>query len=152
MLLLEFIVLGRPATLYSDSAPRRKWKRRVNEAALLAWSDKVPTSEPVMVTILYFSDNTIRGQGRLDADNYVKPILDAMIHSQSKPQFEKSDQHPGVYEDDSQVQDVVSRVRSIFGNYRVSLESSVLIDGLTSGREFVYVRVETAPDPEEIVL
>lgn len=101
---------------------------------------------------LYFSDNTIRGQGRLDADNYVKPILDAMIHSQGKVGFEKLDQHPGVYEDDSQVQDVVSRVRNIFGNYRVSLDSTALTDGLTSGREFVYIRVETAPDPEDLVL
>lgn len=119
---------------------------------MLIWTGKTPTSEPVMVTILYFSDNTIRGQGRLDADNYVKPILDAMIHSQDKPGFEKRDQHPGIYEDDSQVQDVISRVRNIFGNYRVSLASTILIDGLASRQEFVYIRVETAPDPEEIVL
>ena len=112
----------------------------------------MPTSESVMVTILYFSDNTIRGQGKLDADNYVKPILDAMIHSQNKPGVEKKDQQSGIYEDDSQVQDVVSRRRDIFGSYRVSLPSPILINGLVAGREFVYVRVESAPVPEDIVL
>ncbi len=152
MILVEFTVSGRPATLYSESVPRRKWMRRVNEKAMTVWGDRSPTSEQVMVTILYFSDNTIRGLGRLDADNYVKPILDAMIHSQNKPGVEKPHQHPGIYEDDSQVQDVISRIRSIFGNYRVSLESTVLVEGLVSGLEFVYVRVETAPDPEDIVL
>ena len=105
-----------------------------------------------MVTILYFSDNTLRGQGKLDADNHVKPILDAMIHSQNKAGVEKKDQHLGIYEDDSQVQDVVSRRRSIFGNYRVSLPSAVLIDGLVTGREFVYVRVDSAPSSEDIIL
>ena len=151
-MLLEFTVSGRPATLYSDSAPRRKWKRKVNEAAMLGWGGKMPTSEPVMVTIFYFSDNTIRGLGKLDADNYVKPILDAMIHSLGKPQFEKQDQHSGIYEDDSQVHDLISRVRSIFEDFRAAGTSPVLTAGLTAGQEFVYVRVETAPDPKDIIL
>lgn len=84
-----------------------------------------------MLTITYFYEGVA-----VDVDNIVKPIQDALIGL--------------IYLDDEQVTDVLSRKRDLNGNFRIGRVSSVVAEGLNRGREFLHVRVEDAPDQEEL--
>ena len=91
-----------------------------------------PTTGPLTITIGYFYEYS-----PLDVDNVVKPILDALIGL--------------VYEDDAQVSDSICRRRDLLGEFRIESLSPILADGLDTGREFLYVRVEDAPIGGELI-
>ena len=73
----------------------------------------------------------------MDNDNMVKPIQDAL--------------NGLVYSDDSQITDTRVRKTSIDGRFEVRAMSPVLAGGFVRGVEFIYVRVEAAPDPAELL-
>ncbi len=66
----------------------------------------------------------------VDTDNIIKPIQDALIGL--------------VYEDDSLVTDVEDHRRSLSDTFDVALCPSLLVRGIRSGSECVYVRINSA--------
>jgi len=85
-----------------------------------------------MVTITYFFDNAAP-----DVDNIPKPMLDALKDF--------------VYLDDEQVTDIFCRKRNLNNGLRIENPSSVLVEGLSRGNEFLHVLVEEAPDQHEVI-
>ncbi len=73
----------------------------------------------------------------LDTDNMLKPIQDALIGL--------------IYNDDRQITDITAGKRDINGSFRVRGLSSSLAEGFNSNNEFVHVKVEEAPNPQELI-
>ena len=69
----------------------------------------------------------------LDVDNIVKPIQDALSGL--------------VYLDDKQVTDVLSRKRSLNGDFVLGEVSPLLAEGFGRGAEFLHILVLRAPNP-----
>ena len=68
----------------------------------------------------------------LDNDNFVKPVQDALIGL--------------VYADDRQVTDTVVRRTDIRGAFYIGGQSEILLAAIRREAEFVYIRVDRAPD------
>lgn len=92
---------------------------------------ELPVSEPVMLTITYFYE-----ESGMDVDNIPKPIADALKGL--------------VYVDDAQINDVLCRRRDLSAGLRIVNPSPTLAAGLDIGAEFLYIRVDPAPDQEVI--
>ena len=134
MLPFEFVIPGIPVS-----------QQTRNRARLIAYKQEVrayatkrlpngsnPISIPVKITVVYYYENV-----PLDTDNFIKPVQDALIGV--------------VYTDDSQVWDIGLRKTNLTGSFRVKGMSAVLAEGFCSGKEFLYVRVEPAPDHGDLL-
>ena len=126
----ELVVPGRPV---SSQARRRDniraWRDRVRTLAKARHSG--PRADPpdlVALTLIYVYE-----EAALDVDNVAKPIQDALIGV--------------VLHDDSQVSDLIIRRRELGTSFDVDRLTPELAFALTSGIEFIYVRVEGAPAP-----
>lgn len=73
----------------------------------------------------------------MDNDNMVKPIQDAL--------------NGLVYVDDRLITDTQVRKTDLNGDFKVKGMSRVLADGFCSGNEFIYVKIENAPDHRELI-
>lgn len=105
----------------------------IKSRAAQAWpSGTGPTKEVVKITVVYYYDRI-----PLDADNFIKPVQDALVGV--------------VYLDDSQVSDVMIRKTNLSGSFRVRGMSSILAEGFCTGEEFLYIRIESAPDHVELL-
>ena len=101
----------------------RDWKLRVIAAARAAWpDDKPPMACDVEVHISEFSEFASR-----DRDNMAKPILDAIQRI--------------VYNNDSQIKSLHVEWCDIEGAYVVRRMSPIVAAALSTGYEFVWVRV-----------
>lgn len=92
--------------------------------ALKIWVE-TPYSGNVHLTLVYLYD-----ADPVDTDNIIKPIQDALIGL--------------IYEDDSLVTDVESHRRSLSDTFDVALCPLLLVRGIISGIECVYVRINSA--------
>jgi len=132
----EFVVAGPPVS--AQARDRRRlaaWKRTVKSAAVASWpKQQKPVTEPTRLTVCYYHD---RIAIRLDNDNLVKPIQDALIGV--------------VYMDDRLITDTTLRKTCVDGAFRVRGLSSVLAKGFESGREFLHVIVDLAPNHEDFL-
>ena len=72
----------------------------------------------------------------LDVDNIVKPIQDSLEGL--------------IYINDSQVVEVRSLKRNLSGSFNIQDVTPILANALTSGREFVFLRIDTAEDLGEL--
>ena len=136
MLPCEFKVEGPPVSHQTRRSERlRDWQARVRAAAQLRWlSGQPPVSGPLKITVVYYHDAiTVR----LDNDNMLKPIQDALIGL--------------VYVDDRQITDTEVRKTNIDGVFRVRWMSPVLAEGFIQGVEFLYIRIEEAPGHQELL-
>jgi Holliday junction resolvase RusA-like endonuclease len=135
MLLLEFIVIGKPKS--HQTRNRRKlqeWKQLVRQSALLTWSaDRQPVTDELKITVQYFHQ---RISSQIDGDNLLKPIQDALIGL--------------AYEDDRQIIDTATFMRNIDGAFRLLGMPRTLIDGFLNGEDFVYIRLELVTDKTRI--
>jgi crossover junction endodeoxyribonuclease RusA len=136
MLPFEFIVDGPPVSHQTRHAARlHAWQQTVRLAAAQRWPTMTP---PVRVrlrfTVTYYHDGV---SVRIDNDNLVKPIQDAL--------------NGLVYADDQQITDTVVRKTDLNGSFRVRGMSPILAEGFCRGTEFLYIRVEVAPDHEELI-
>lgn len=94
------------------------------------WNNRQnPTAESLQFNIAYFYDTVAVG----DVDNIIKPIQDALVGL--------------VYDDDSQITDVVCRKRPSNLPFVFHDISDVLMDGLTLYDELLYITVSDAPNP-----
>lgn len=139
MLPFEFIVDGPPIS-YQTRGPKRTerleaWKARIRQAAQRRWpSGASPIRDPVKLSVTYYHDGV---SVRMDNDNMLKPIQDALNQL--------------VYEDDRQVTDTYVRKTDINGSFRVRGMSPVLAEGFCRGHEFLYIKVEYAPEHAELL-
>ncbi|WP_293149032.1 MULTISPECIES: RusA family crossover junction endodeoxyribonuclease [unclassified Microcoleus] len=118
----EFLIPRRPVSL--QTRQRRKlqdWQTFVRAEASKTWVG-TPYSGNVHLTLVYLYDTD-----PVDTDNIIKPIQDALIGL--------------VYEDDSLVTDVESHRRSLSDTFKIALCPLLLLDGIRSGSECVYVRI-----------
>ena len=136
MLPFEFIVEGPP--LSHQTASRRRlaaWRNKVRAAAQVRWKQSaIPAAERLQIVIVYYHDGE---SVRMDNDNLMKPIQDAL--------------NGLVYEDDRQVTDARVRKTSLDGAFRVRGISATLAIGFSRGVEFLHIRVDSAPDHEELL-
>ncbi len=134
MLPFEFIVEGPPISQQTrDRVRLHTWQRTVGGRAQARLpAGQGPVTVNVRIRMFYYYEGD-----PLDTDNMIKPIQDALIGI--------------VYADDNQVTDVVAGKRSLNGSFKVKGMSPVLAEGFCSGREFIHVRVDEAPTPEELI-
>jgi crossover junction endodeoxyribonuclease RusA len=136
MLPLEFIVAGTPVTARSKNAVRLKeWRDKVRAAALAKWPPgEAPELGTLRIVVMYFHDAPAV---RKDNDNIVKPIQDAL--------------NKLVYADDRQISDTSLRKTDLNGNFKVRGQSAILFEGFALDTEFLYVRIEAAPNHAELL-
>jgi Holliday junction resolvase RusA-like endonuclease len=136
MLPFEFIVDGPPVSHQTRRAERlRAWQQTVRNAAAQRWPAAAPpVTSRLKFTVTYYHDGV---SVRIDNDNMVKPIQDAL--------------NGLVYEDDRQITDTQVRKTDLNGSFRVRGMSPVLAEGFCRGNEFLYIRIELAPDHEELI-
>lgn len=133
MLPFEFTIKGPPVSQQTRNRTRlRQWRQQVHQKA----QNQIPantaiTTEEVLVTITYYYEDTSP-----DVDNIVKPIQDALIGV--------------IFADDNQVVEARSRKKPINGSYRIRGASSTLLAAFADGDEFLHIKVENAPDPQEL--
>lgn len=82
----------------------------------------------LMLTIMYFCDREAR---EIDVDNIPEPILDSIKGL--------------VYQDDSQITDLVCRKRELNEHLRPANLSGVLREAIVQSQSLVYVLVEQSP-------
>jgi crossover junction endodeoxyribonuclease RusA len=135
MLPFEFIVVGTPISYRSaNRAKVRLWRNAVRAAAARRWSAPEPLHGPLRITLLYFHEKSAT---RLDNDNLLKPIQDALSGL--------------VYQDDGQITDSVVRKTRLDGRFDVRGISLILASGFSHNAAFVYTRVDDAPDHGELL-
>ena len=126
----EFVILGRPVSAQTRRRENlEEWKTRIEGAARSLWHDSELEKGPIAVTLIYFA-----GRTRFDLDNIPKPVLDSLKGL--------------VYEDDSQITDLICRKRILNGNWYIVSDSVVLNEALKERREFLYIVVELVPEQE----
>ena len=127
----EFFVLGRPVSQQTRRRELvREWRAQVRGEAERSWnSEDAPHGGALMVTLTYFYDEM-----PMDVDNIPKPVLDALVGL--------------VYDDDSQVTDILCRKRELRPDLSIPKRSPVLRLALGHWSEFLHVVIEEARDME----
>ncbi|MCU0490813.1 MAG: RusA family crossover junction endodeoxyribonuclease [Chloroflexaceae bacterium] len=135
MLPFEFIVAGPPVSHQTRHATRlRAWQQTVRSAAEQRWpAGTPPLTQHLKLMVTYYHDGVMV---RMDNDNMVKPIQDAL--------------NGLVYVDDRQITDTYVRKTDLNGSFRVRGMSPVLAEGFCRGNESLHVRIDAAPDHEEL--
>jgi hypothetical protein len=129
MLLVEFVFPGPPVSHQtSDKKNLKAWQMTVRAEAAKVW-----TGPPVTGKLKFLLINFHEGEKpSLDDDNMVKPIRDAL--------------NKLVYDDDRQIRYSETVHLSIDAPVRIRRASKILLDCFCKGNEFLYVRVEDAPN------
>ncbi len=136
MLPFEFIVFGVPVSHQSANRLRlADWRNIVRVAAMRCWpTPHLPLTARLKITVVYYHEGDMT---RLDNDNLIKPIQDAL--------------NGLVYVDDRQLTDTVVHKTSIDGRFFVRGISPIHAEGFIRGIEFVYIRLDEAPDHAELL-
>lgn len=95
-------------------------------AALARWPPTDPPLDiPIRIAVVYYHEGqTIR----LDSDNMLKPIQDAM--------------NGRIYVDDRLIVSATASKTPVDGAYRVRRMSQVVVDAFVRGDEFIHVRID----------
>jgi crossover junction endodeoxyribonuclease RusA len=127
---LEFTVAGPPVSHQTkDKANLNNWKATIRAEAAKSWGAKPPLLGKLKCTIINFHEGS---DASLDDDNMVKPMRDAL--------------NGLVYADDSQISYSETMHVSIDAPIKIRRASSVLLTAYAVGDEFLYVRIDDAPD------
>ena len=134
---MEFIVVGAPRSANANARSRRRWRERVSRAAREGLQgENGPTDQEVAVLIIYFHQS----ETTLDVDNITKSLLDGLMGV--------------VFRDDRQVSDLRVRKSRLSTGLVLTGASLYLLDAIEqmsqAGSDFVYVRVDPAPDHSRI--
>jgi crossover junction endodeoxyribonuclease RusA len=133
-MILEFIVSGPPVSHQSHNKKNlRAWRDKVRSAAAEAWGSRGPLDVGLRLalTVNYYH---LGANVRIDTDNLVKPIQDALIGL--------------VYHDDRLVTRTIVSKASIDGFYQIRGHSLVELSAFSQGDEFLYIVVDLAPTHE----
>jgi len=130
MIIVEFTVDGPPLSHQThDKVKLAAWRELVRAAAAKAMGNAGPSADALKITVAYYHDGPAV---LIDNDNMVKPIQDAL--------------NMLIYVDDRQITHADVRKGDINGSFRVRGVSLVLLAAFAVGKEFIYVKVETAPN------
>lgn len=138
MLLVEFTVEGPPVSQQAGNRPALlAWKARVRHAAFQRWpSGRFPVDTyGLRMIVAYFHDGPTF---RMDNDNMVKPIQDALQGL--------------VYVNDVQVTDTIVQKRDLSRNIVARGLPIVLGNAFHNDREFLYIGVDEPPFPAGLPL
>ena len=124
----ECVVPGPPVSAQTRRQDRRRaWQARVISAASRYWAPgRPPLTGALTITLVYYCEGT-----HPDIDNLPKPVLDALEGL--------------IFIDDNQFTDAVCRIRPLEAELGEQVLTPVLAEGFELGQEFVYVRIEDAP-------
>lgn len=138
MLPFEFVVIGKPISYQTKERKRlQAWREEVRKVAEACWENKAPIGDSIKVVITHYYDTPYGEESAVpDSDNIVKPIRDAL--------------NGVIYVDDYQITDFISRRRNLNGSFRIRGISRALAEGFCSGQEFLFIRIEAAPDPTDL--
>jgi crossover junction endodeoxyribonuclease RusA len=126
MTTFEFLIPRRPVSAQTKSrANLQAWKNYVAGEATKVWHGTMIETGDLELLLVYLCDLEPP-----DTDNIVKPIQDALVGL--------------VYSDDALISDVESHRRSLVGTFDLTLLPDLLVAGITTGQECVYVRVSTS--------
>ena len=125
-MLVDFLIPRRPVSLQTKNRTNlRNWKRYVRTQAGKNWTRAPFRNASFSLKLFYWC-----GSDPVDADNIIKPIQDALVGL--------------VYVDDVRVIDVECHRRSLYGAFDIAEFPPLLLQGLLSGDECVYVQVGLA--------
>jgi crossover junction endodeoxyribonuclease RusA len=127
---LEFLIPRRPLSLQAKRSSLRDWKAFVQAEAARVWKDPVIHAGDLQITLVYLCDISPP-----DTDNIVKPIQDALVGL--------------VFSDDGLIADVDSHRRSLNGTLDLTRLPPLVLAGVASGQECVYVNVSSSRALEE---
>lgn len=126
----EFTVTGVPVSHQSrNRAAVASWQQIVRDAAAALWGTAAPLTRRLRIALTYFHEGETT---RLDNDNLLKPIQDAL--------------NGLVYADDDQVVDTDIRRASIDQPIIARRASRLLLLGFHAGEPFVHVIIDEAAD------
>jgi crossover junction endodeoxyribonuclease RusA len=121
----DFLIPKRPVSLQTKNRSNlQAWKNYVQTEAAITWLGEAYSAQDIQLTLVYLYD-----RDPVDIDNIIKPIQDALVGL--------------IYEDDVLITDVDAHRRPLTGTFDLTRCPSLLIQGLVSGEECVYVRVCT---------
>jgi crossover junction endodeoxyribonuclease RusA len=127
----DFLIPKRPVSLQTrKTANLQAWKQYVRNEAAKIWTGQIFSGKDLQLTLIYLYNSD-----PVDTDNIIKPIQDALIGL--------------VYDDDLLITDVDAHRRSLSGIFDLTLCPSLLVQGITSGIECVYVRVAESKPLED---
>jgi crossover junction endodeoxyribonuclease RusA len=127
---LEFTVPGPPVSQQTrDKASLSAWKGTIRAEAAKIWGARPPLTGKLKCPIINFHEGP---DARLDDDNMVKPIRDAM--------------NGLVYEDDSQIRYSETIHIGIDAPVKARRASEVVLAAYNGGDVFLYIRIEDAPE------
>jgi crossover junction endodeoxyribonuclease RusA len=130
MPLLEFTVDGPPVSYQTrDRANLAAWKALIRAEAARCWGSNTILGTNLKCTIINFHEGAVAS---LDDDNMVKPIRDAM--------------NGLVYRDDRQITYSETIQICIDAPIKIRRASTVLLAAYAKGQEFLYIRIDHAPD------
>jgi Holliday junction resolvase RusA-like endonuclease len=132
MLPFEFTVPGPPVSHQSQNKTKlAAWRIMVRAAAAVRWGTTAPLDRTLQITVSYYHEGVAV---RIDNDNMVKPIQDAL--------------NGLVYSDDRLITDTIVRKTSIDGLFRIRGYPLVLLEALANGDEFLHIVIDEAPSHE----
>ena len=116
-MLLEFTVPGPPVSHQSHNKTKLSdWRAMVRSSAARVWGSRSPLESKLMIVVTYYHPGEAV---RIDTDNMVKPIQDALIGL--------------VYKDDRWITHTISQKTSIDGFFRIRGISQVLCEAFSRG-------------------
>jgi crossover junction endodeoxyribonuclease RusA len=137
MLPFEFTVEGPPVSYQTRVRLRlRAWEDKVAHAAkvwLPAGASPIASGR-LKITLVYYHE---RPSVNIDNDNLLKPVQDALKGI--------------VYRDDVLITDADVRKKNLDGFYRVRGMSPVLAAAFVADTEFLFVRIEEAPNRGDLL-
>jgi len=126
----EFLILKRPLSLQAKRSSLQAWKDFVRAEAARVWNAPVIQAGDLQLTLVYLCDLSPP-----DIDNIVKPIQDALVGL--------------VFTDDALIADVESHRRSLNGAFDLTRLPGLVLAGIASGKECVYVQVSSSRPLED---
>ena len=122
-LIIDFCVLGTPASFRSKPRSRQRWRDKIIAAIQPKWAiEKNPLNTDVNVQVMYLYEGH-----PLDLDNMIKPILDAMTGI--------------IYEDDVQVTKITTQRKKIGSAGEFDNPTTDFAQALSTLEDFVRVEV-----------
>src|SRR4051794_26590283 len=126
---LEFVVPGPPVSYQtSDKKNLKAWQVTIKAEAAKTWTGP-PLGGKLKFLLINFHEGD---KPPLDDDNMVKPIRDAL--------------NKFVYDDDRQIRYSETIQVSIDAPLKIRRAAAILLAAYNKGDEFLYVRIEDAPD------
>lgn len=111
-----------------DKKALAAWRQSVRTAAAAAWGGLPPLTVRLRIAVTYFHEGAA---ARMDDDNMVKPVRDALNQL--------------VYADDALISDTQTRMASIDEPIRARHQSLALLRAFHAGVPFVHVIIDSAP-------